>query len=808
MRKLIINTIKCLLSLGVASFLMVSCSDDTAELYPIENQIEISFNLPASADLSRTDVPGEDNLGENTLQRIDLLIYNTAGSLIHYQKYVSLNVNSSYTATLNRAKSDFTPGETYQVYAIANCPDTLNLQTKGATLSALKQVRYADVSIYKAGTSTSPKLFLMDGTTALIINNGTTAPCQIGIGLKRMAAKIRLNISCTDSYESSFNIRLQKILSYNLYNYAMNSYLTQDAPIITKPTLANVNTSVSLPDFQTGLNNGKTILVYTFANDWTDGSNLNNATYVIINMPYISLDNVSAGPINNYFKIPINFSRLPQASNPELNQLKRNYYYEVNAVVNKIGSQQLEAPIELTNVDYTISPWTIKDINIGGSDDPIKTARYLLLSQKEVRLNNVTQYQDIKYNASGKVIIDSLRIYYQNNMGSEQVIVSNSITTTSPSLLGFTDSVLVRLPGYVAPVDLKQGYVRFIKTSSSNEVTTDESGYLDILSYHLRLAGKNSLLVKKISFVVRLNDGQTPVLKQKVTISQFPAEYATNTQGWFSFKTPINNTSTTSTNWGTFWQVNSDFGMGKIGSVISQTSGYNGIISDVYFQSKVVKGYNVATGTSTLYNYGSWSNAAPNYYKKWLNGTSSNFTNLTNAHIYHVRISKQPSGNVILGYPQLTSDWTTSNTANNASTISPFFMIASQLGAVTTSNDPAAAFNHCKNYAEVTYKNSKFGGTIDTNGNYLVNGVYGSLNDWVVYGDWRLPTKAELEIIAQYQNAKGAVVPVLGGGYYWGLTNTNSAVAIPTGSGGTSSNAYIRCVRDVKPGDPNFDREY
>ena len=64
---------------------------------------------------------------------------------------------------------------------------------------------------------------------------------------------------------------------------------------------------------------------------------------------------------------------------------------------------------------------------------------------------------------------------------------------------------------------------------------------------------------------------------------------------------------------------------------------------------------------------------------------------------------------------------------------------------------------------------------------------------------WRLPTKQEIEVIIGYQDGTYTsgitMVTVLGGSYYWALDGTSANV--PTGSNGSASNAYVRCVRDL-----------
>ena len=99
-----------------------------------------------------------------------------------------------------------------------------------------------------------------------------------------------------------------------------------------------------------------------------------------------------------------------------------------------------------------------------------------------------------------------------------------------------------------------------------------------------------------------------------------------------------------------------------------------------------------------------------------------------------------------------------------------------------SNTDKETAAEHCRNYAEVT-------GVIWQNG----KGNYDNVKD---YKDWRLPTAAEIAVIEEYQRTtNSAVDKVLAGSYYW---SASGAVKIEGGSGGSKTNAYIRCIRDVK----------
>lgn len=147
----------------------------------------------------------------------------------------------------------------------------------------------------------------------------------------------------------------------------------------------------------------------------------------------------------------------------------------------------------------------------------------------------------------------------------------------------------------------------------------------------------------------------------------------------------------------------------------------------------------------------------------------SAYANLTNNHMYVLQITST-SDKYVLGKPVLDGNYQSQDRV-----VSPAFMIASQLGAVTNTNSPTTAATHCGTYMEVEEGTGKR------------------------FVGWRLPTKQEVEVIIDYQNGENThnvtMVEVLGGAYYWSLDGT--AAYVPTGSNGTATNAYVRCVRDL-----------
>ena len=163
-------------------------------------------------------------------------------------------------------------------------------------------------------------------------------------------------------------------------------------------------------------------------------------------------------------------------------------------------------------------------------------------------------------------------------------------------------------------------------------------------------------------------------------------------------------------------------------------------------------------------------------------------SNLNNPYMYAIT-TMAPEGSIIWGFPPTDSQGQTLNNEEVSKMVSPKFEMASQFGASSPISYTAAQ-TQCRNYTETA-----------------VGGI--------VKSGWRLPTAAEIHFIDNLQQTapSGAVMTGL---YYWSSWNvypTSSPTA--TGaykmgvnlyntqtysgySGGSSSSAYTRCIRDIK----------
>lgn len=193
---------------------------------------------------------------------------------------------------------------------------------------------------------------------------------------------------------------------------------------------------------------------------------------------------------------------------------------------------------------------------------------------------------------------------------------------------------------------------------------------------------------------------------------------------------------------------------------------------------RTAEGKNVKTGRKTYDSDGGYyaKYYENSYIRSFYDGTS--FDNLKNNRMYIIQVSSTKDSKYNIAHPNINKSGYT-----NDEVVSPAFMIASQLGAVYSSHfDQDKAKTHCETYREVKKENG----------------------EQVIYDGWRLPTKAEIQFIVDFQKEfykhntssefKQPIKPVLEGANYYTLNNKTVATGVESGD-----EVFVRCVRDLTP---------
>lgn len=330
----------------------------------------------------------------------------------------------------------------------------------------------------------------------------------------------------------------------------------------------------------------------------------------------------------------------------------------------------------------------------------------------------------------------------------------------------------------------KSGNEISLKDNSSDwySVDYDESA----LSGGLKIHSEVPEIVTARYFTLTVTNGDG--MEKTINVVQYPLEYISGVPGLYSYvEQYINNKGETVTVNGK-WPDNlknrysADIREGLDGHI-----GTNPYMKSKFYWEGVIYRIDMSYKDSKEYN--------PLY-------VTPN-TPADNNRMYLVQISST-SEKYTVARPKMEDTGVGSVTAlgeENNRLVSPAFMLASNLGNIGDVNWDKARDN-CKYYVEhsiytVEKADQLEGKNYDSKGHRR-------------FDDWRLPTYAELQIIAGYQSTQTVVMDsVLTDDYYWAADEYTYLITaapkptdnqIPTGTD-SKSDGKVRCIRDVTPED-------
>ena len=706
--KRILNT----LLISAVSVLAFSCQEMP--------DIDVASNESIVLDISSGLTKAADTDVESFVSHLDVIIFDVDGTIPGNKVYSGrYDVNNASSVTLNAKRSSFPAGSRYYVYLIAN--STLAEADFGAvaTYNDLVDKKQEDFDLHLTGLTVegAPKYFLMDavaedtdGDSPVVLNSGVLSDNTVlSALLTRAAAKVVVNIKASEKVEFK-NFTVAEGSEGGLYylrNMPYDAYLLaearEDEDIRTAKVRNTAKTNNAYFTWNPSADSRNVSLTtYVYPNNWADNSFLEREASIVVNLPMtFTSDGVSTDYHNSWYKIPMTDEKM----------FRRNNYYEVNIDLNRPGAATESVPEELKDIYYSVTEWTVQDIFVGGDDRP----KYLSVNKESMEMHNIAvDATTLEFASSSPVTITVKDIYYYNKFGQK--------TPVSPAITGTTDG----------------GIAGNITVNSP--VPTNNA-------------------IRYFTLVVTNQEGIT----REVTVAQYPLEYITNQQGWYSYRSDFYT--------GTYAPTTYEYkGSRRVAADWDYNSwDYSTSVQNNYFFGSKVARMN-DDGTSRLYYY-SWSQ-----YGSTVNTNAGNLTALDNARMYHVQITAS-SGKYTIGIPKQDANGFTDDGEDNAELVSPSFMIASQLGATQPPTSVEQAERHCREYVEVHDPDND----PDTD-----NAIH--------YDNWRLPTEAEIQIIIDFQYVENAAMDeVLSGPYYWSATGQ---VRNP-GSGDTDSQSAVRCIRDV-----------
>lgn len=245
------------------------------------------------------------------------------------------------------------------------------------------------------------------------------------------------------------------------------------------------------------------------------------------------------------------------------------------------------------------------------------------------------------------------------------------------------------------------------------------------------------LSVKYIKIKVTCEGVKDPVY---VTIKQYPLEYIQGIAGWYSTK---------SIDGWIDWQTDQE-------AHSNEKKSY-----DSNFNAKVKIG-------TKIYEYNDYYSYYYGYYYAKYDQYATSGRDNNQMYVVQITSTNQTNSDYKIGH---VTNINPNTKLSEENVVSPAFMLASQLGTVSTFSEGVNASNHCDKYVEVRTDGQKYTG-------------------------WRLPTAAEIGVITKYQydSKQNVMSEVLRGRQYWALDGSK-VTANKNGSG----SGYVRCVRDLSP---------
>lgn len=482
-----------------------------------------------------------------------------------------------------------------------------------------------------------------------------------------------------------------------------------------KTTIFGSNTESELKDGEMveaqGESGEYTVTTYSYATQWDDDT---KAPAIYLEVPLTADGKTEMNYY--YYKIPV---RDPKATGEDAKKLNRNTIYTIDAKINNKGGSSEIGYVTTDKVVYDVLPWSD-----GGITDIDANTSYLMVYPQSLIMKNIAKDNtSISYKSSTELEITIDEVYYYNKNGKKTIINE----------------------GYTEKDDNGKDVQLYPKVTLSTGENGKYQGKINIES-----AVPINLTAKYIVFSVKTKDGKD---SKQVIVKQYPLKYVQNIAGWYSTKDLDNwidweRDQTKHDAVGRYW-----------GMYYGKTSG------DSWFDAKVYgtftyKGKSV-TGIWDYEDQGSGQS-------DWQANVTSYTTSQANNHMYVIQITKS-DGTYKIARPRFN------NLKSDDHTVSPAFMLASQLGVVKPFNTFEDAAKHCDAYVEVSMNKKR-------------------------YDDWRLPTQEEINSIVEFQNDKKAANTmdrVLKGYYYW-TANGGKSNKVP-GSNIDNSPGAVRCIRDLSP---------
>lgn len=750
------------------SLALAACSTEEpqSQVRPADGRIYLQFPTDGSAEAANEGL-GSDV--ESRVETADVFIYD--GEQCLYYERLSIPENAAPVPLSEAVATDFVMGQQYEVRVVANYRDGEDGnepfpadEASWPSRTALSEMIAVTSQLVNSTEATVTPL-LMEGATDAQLNDGTGNLVEVSVPLTRAAVKIVVEVSIgdpvrtEDSAEDNPGGYIETSYAFyggtlgRLHNAADRVRMVAGSELSLAELDGHLVTTEKWNSYEVVGDDHSTLSFYCYPSDWSGAHTIEQETFVNVDIP-----------------VSVRTQRYTADGQPlgeaSVEQKAHNYYkvqlnYGQDAATNnkllrnhlyRIRAKLRTLGSSTPEVPVELDPqctFEILDWQKITIDVNPDAPHFLVLRRKAVKMANTTQ--------------DS--VYF---------------ISTSPLDMATTKTRVIEAY-YFDDYGQKQQVAagEFYPTLSQS----DEAGYTGYLK--IASATPTNNVPKYIRISVENQQGVTDTL----FVEQYPLEYITSELSWYSY---LNDGTLGQDGSSCFsWEVKPQRGP-QLGDLLESFGyyciGYGG--SDYKFFSKVVLSTS-ATGKSTMAQY-YYRIGAFTWWQDWSLATYDNSNDdavtkdLTNGQLYTLHLTST-SGQYVMGIPALDSNGYTASDTDNANIVSPQLMTASQLGGTKAWSNADEVRRHCAQYAEKT-----------SNG--------------VVYDDWRLPTRAEIDVMIDLQYRTGSAVKTLfPAKYYWcadGVYFNSNPNASWYDSGGSANwgdwyrvsetQPAVRCVRDVK----------
>lgn len=754
--------IKKLMQYGAGCLLMLfgaaSCSTDDLSgvpgtSFPTEDGLYVSLQVDDKAPVTvATRSAGVDELGENTVSRVDLFLFDGNSTFVKHVPVTDGNTTRACLYSGSNWRNSLT-ASSYTLYALANYTGETDLSTV-TTLDALRALTHTDASILG---SSADRTFLMDGKvdfTSADLGTGSVVVLEDGkaIQLRRAAAKVEVTLTIAEGVGFT-----PTGLSAQVVNYATCTAAFAESNAPADRGLRSMESDTDELVYQPFADGEEAKLrFYAYVNDWTN--NLQTETMLLVNIPYEE----NGTPKDNYYKVPL----LPAMTTPQV--LERNTHYQITATVNIVGSEEPEEPTPLESARFEIAPWKNDAVTVGDSDSPT----YLILSEYLIDIRNTDGYDSLKFYSSSPIKVE---------------LASVEDLETAAQEVGFTYPG----EGTLAPVFFVNAFNQRMVPDGVDVTATPSSATATTGNISISSPNPDNLTVRYITLKVTNNDNLT----RYVIVQQYPLTYITGVQGSYSYLT------TYSGGW--------PRGLSRIeGYTIPQSvrAGLGGHIgNDVDMKSKFYMPNMPYNGVGSPSDPDGELEGVPEYGRIYrIDGSYSDNVRdnepASNNRMYNVTITAT-SDEYIISHPVMNGG-VVAQTKENNNFVSPSFMLASQLGNADAMTWRAAQQN-CQNYVEVDMDGRIYDDwRMPTLAELEIISRYQNSVPETMFEVLETRTERYTEVDEE-ENENHVAGTYRYNPFYWTAID---GIYLYTGEDGNDQSVYatnrrIRCVRDVKPGE-------